>query len=143
MAKPRSPVRQPKGEKISVGPQERAWFKKQREIRGLNQGQLATKVRASQGTISNLESGKHTQIKKQTYALLVQMFGRPAGIENSQQVVEDILNDLAHVPESNLAAVLQLVRALKVTPEAGGGDEQAGLDRDRARARKGTNQNDE
>lgn len=59
-----------KSGKISVAPDERKLFKDRRIELGLTQRELAVKVHATSGTISNLESGRHPQIKRDTYLRL-------------------------------------------------------------------------
>ncbi len=71
MARSKGRIEQPTGGKVDVGPEERAEFKRLRKKAGLTQIQLAEKVHVSNGTISNLESGKHPQVYKSTYAELV------------------------------------------------------------------------
>jgi transcriptional regulator with XRE-family HTH domain len=144
MAKSRSRIDQPGGEKISVGPDERAFFKMRREAKGLGQAELGKKVGASQGTISNLESGRHTQVTKTTYAKLVQVLGKSPTSPNAQQVFKEIVGDLVDVPESQLNAVRDLVRALKssAAPQPRGDNEQTRLDGDRPRTGKGSRGDD-
>jgi transcriptional regulator with XRE-family HTH domain len=127
------------GEKITVGPEERAFFKEQREKKGFDQKELGKKVGASQATISNLESGRHPQVTKATYAKLVQLLGKSAVTPNAEQMFHEIVGDLAGVPESSLHAVRELVRALKqAAPRTGGGNDTTNLDGDRTRTGKGT-----
>jgi transcriptional regulator with XRE-family HTH domain len=104
---------QPRGEKISVGPEQRAWFKAQREARGIDQKVLAGRVGASQATISNLESGRHPQISKTLYAKLVRLFGQPEGTTEVDQTFRELVDDLAPLGEANLKAVRDLVKALR------------------------------
>jgi transcriptional regulator with XRE-family HTH domain len=84
MAKP-GRVPKPEGEMITVGDDERRRFKELRLKKKLGQDEVARKVGASQGTISNLENGKHTQIKKTVYANLLRLFGT----ENKSVEIED------------------------------------------------------
>lgn len=143
MAKSRPRPSDPTGEKISVGPEERALFKRWREENGLNQKAFSKKVGASQGTISNLESGKHTQIKKSTYAKLILLCRRPDASPNTERMVQEIIGELVGVPESSLGVVRDLVRALKKTaPQPGGSNDTTSLDRDRSGSSKGTRSNE-
>lgn len=104
---------QPKGEKISVGPEERAFFKKQREEKGLEQKQLAVKVGASQSTISNLESGRHPQVNRATYAKLKQVLGTFEAGATSEALYKRIVDGLMLLNENNLATTADLVDSLK------------------------------
>lgn len=113
MAKARPRLNQPTGGVVSVGPEERAWFKKQREAKKLGQAELGKKVGASQGTISNLESGKHPQINKSVYDGLIRVLGRADSIPNIQDVQREIAHEMADAPESALVAARELLRALK------------------------------
>jgi transcriptional regulator with XRE-family HTH domain len=134
MAKSRPRVSGPAGEKISVGPEERAFFKERREAKGYDQKVLGKKVGASQATISNLESGRHPQVTKATYAKLVQLLGKSPVTPNAERMFQEIVGDLVDVPESSLNAVRELVRALKqAAPQTGGADDTNDVERDRNR----------
>lgn len=55
---------------VTVGPDERRQLKEIREKLGLRQQDLATKIGAAPATISNMETGRHPQMRKVVYARL-------------------------------------------------------------------------
>lgn len=61
MAK-RGRIEQPDGPVVDVTPEEREEIKRLRKSKGLTQEQLAAKIGVSNGTISNLETGRHAQV---------------------------------------------------------------------------------
>lgn len=69
--------------KVTVGKEERELFKQLREKLGYTQRDLAKKVKATSGTISNLENGKHTQIKRETYVRLRMTLLREKTVDES------------------------------------------------------------
>lgn len=70
MAK-RGRIEQPSGPVIDVTPEKRARLKELRKLKGLTQDQLANKIGVSNGTISNLETGRHGQVHLSTYMEIV------------------------------------------------------------------------
>lgn len=62
---------------VKVSNAERKAWKRQREKRELTTRQLAALAGTSNGTISNIERGKHRQIKRSLYISLVRALFRP------------------------------------------------------------------
>lgn len=142
MAKTRSRLTQPKGETISVGPEERAWFKHRRETKKLGQKELGVKVGASQGTISNLENGTHPQIKRSVYAGLRRVLGDFETTNTTDSLRRELDIELPGLAESDLEAVVALARHLKKSRQpaapTGGADDTTGLDGDSSSNRRRT-----
>lgn len=66
----------PRGEKMSVSPEERERFKKRRLEKGWDQYDLADKSGLTQGAISGFESGRSKQVYKVVYARIYRaLFG--------------------------------------------------------------------
>jgi transcriptional regulator with XRE-family HTH domain len=101
--------------KITVGADERKVLKARRETLGLTQRELAAKVGTTNGTISNLENGKHPQIKWSTYARLRYVLFKEKAVveENVDDVMKDIADELPTLDAHALKAVRTLVSSLK------------------------------
>ena len=112
MAKTRGRIPQPKGGKITVGPEERAHLKKLREAKGLDQDEVAAKIGVSQGTISNLESGRHDQMTKAKYAELIRVLGAGGESLANEDAYRRIVNAAATLEADQLAVVAATIEAL-------------------------------
>jgi transcriptional regulator with XRE-family HTH domain len=66
MAK-RGRIDQTTGPVIDLTPEERSEFRRLRKAKGLGQEQLATKIGVSTGTISNIETGRSGQVRREPY----------------------------------------------------------------------------
>jgi transcriptional regulator with XRE-family HTH domain len=123
MAKTRSRLEQPGGDRISVGPEMRAWFKTQREAKKLGQGTVGKKVGLSQGSISNLENGTHPQITKAAYAKLLRLFGTPDAPDGADLGGEtdalfgELVKQATPLTESDMRLAVALVRQLREARE--------------------------
>jgi len=107
-------IDQPHGEKISVSPEERATFKRMREANGWSQDELAAMVHVSNGTISNLETGRHGQVYKSTYAeiLRVLKLGKKTNTEFADERFKRIVAKLVQLDERGQLAVEALADAM-------------------------------
>jgi transcriptional regulator with XRE-family HTH domain len=119
MAKTRARLTQPGGDRISVGPELRAWWKQQRETKKLGQLALGRKVGLSQGSISNLENGTHPQITKSAYAKLLRLLGTPGDAPRSEvdgaadAVFDELVEAAGPLSESDMRLAVALVRQLR------------------------------
>jgi len=106
---------QPKDGKITVDADERKLLKERREAMGLTQRELAKKVGTTNGTISNLENSKHSQIKWSTYVRLryVLFKEKTTPEESVDDVMKDIAEELPTLDAHALKAVRTLVSNLK------------------------------
>lgn len=111
----RKPPR-PQGDKITVGPDERAWFKAERIHKGMEQKEVAAKVGCSPSTISNLETGRHPQIFKSVYIGLCALFpkeGTTDAPSNTTDWFSKIADGAATLPESDQELVSRFIETLK------------------------------
>ena len=113
MARSKGRIAQTDSEKITVGPEERVRIKKAREGRGWKQKELGDRVGVSQGTISNLESGKHPQIYKSVYAAIRRVLHLSDEMAASDEVYRQIVEGALELGESEQRAVAALIDQLK------------------------------
>jgi transcriptional regulator with XRE-family HTH domain len=73
MAKAKERQDHPDGPKMTLTSDQRAAFKLLRQGKGLSQQQLAHLMGVSNGTISNLENGRHEQVFVSTYTEAVRV----------------------------------------------------------------------
>jgi transcriptional regulator with XRE-family HTH domain len=112
MAKTRGRIPQPKGGKITVGPEERVRLKDLRETKGLKQGELAAKIGVTQGTISNLESGRHPQMARDKYAALIRVLGADSESMSNEEAYRRLMNAGSVLSGDQLATAVTIVEAL-------------------------------
>lgn len=115
----------PKGGVITVGPDERLEFRVQREKLKLRQEDLALKVGVSPATISNLETGRHPQIKKDVYAKIRRVLhlaaaGRDG--EDSDEAFRAIVAGVIDLDEGGQRVVAALIESLKKSGHSGSGE---------------------
>lgn len=101
--------------KITVDADERKLFKERRIALGLTQRELAAKARTTNGTISNLEKGKHPQIKRSLYLRLkFVLFREKAEPGDASSEMYKELSDVAvGLDRKHLAHLLETARSLK------------------------------
>jgi transcriptional regulator with XRE-family HTH domain len=112
MAKAKGRIAQPKGGKITVGPDERTRLKELREKKGLGQKELALKIGVTQGTISNLESGRHPQMTKLAYASLVKALGTDAESMTNEEAYQRLVRAASTLGADQLAVAAATIEAL-------------------------------
>lgn len=112
MAKISGRIGQPRGGKITVGPDERARLKQLRTSKGIDQGELAAKIGVSQATISNLESGRHPQMTKDKYAALVRVLGAQADAMTNEDAFRRIVQAATALEDEQLAVAVATIEAL-------------------------------
>lgn len=112
MAKTRGRISQPKGGKITVGPEERAHLKMLREAKGLKQGDLAKKIGVVQATISNLESGRHPQVARDKYAELIRVLGADSESTSNEESFRRLVTAGAGLDGDQLAVAVAMIEAL-------------------------------
>lgn len=112
MANPKRPT----GDKITVGPEERARFKMLREAKKLDQKEVGRMVGVSGATISNLETGRHPQIYRETYVKLKMVLQAETPERMSAgEAYKAIANEVSDLAESDQQVVLSVIRTLKKT----------------------------
>jgi transcriptional regulator with XRE-family HTH domain len=101
--------------KITVDEAERKLIKERRESLGLTQRQLAAKAGTTNGTISNLENGKHPQIKQSTYMKIRYVLFKEKTIPegNTDALFKDIAVDLPDLDQQGLEVIRSVIRSLK------------------------------
>lgn len=114
MARTKGRQARPKGDKISVGPEERSRIREAREARGWNQEELASRVGVSAATISNLETGRHGQVYQSQYAKVrALLFKDGTAPTNAGEQIRAIVSEIGDLPETDLESVALFVRALR------------------------------
>jgi transcriptional regulator with XRE-family HTH domain len=104
----------PGGAKITVGSDERAAIKKERERRGWRQEDLAAKIGVSPGTISNVESGRHPQMNRVKYAKLrAVLFHGREDIDEDEDGMRSLIDDLASMSAAQRALIREVVRSMR------------------------------
>ena len=101
--------------RITVDADERKLFKQRRVELGLTQRELALRAHTTNGTISNLEKGKHPQIKRSLYMrlrfILLRDKAEPsARIDEMYKELSEVATDL---DEKHMAHLLETARSLK------------------------------
>src|SRR3990167_10473230 len=106
----------PTEEVVSLTPAERQRLRARRQDKKLKQSDLATKIGVTPATISNIETGRHQQVKKSIYAKLVQaLFGKAAdasSVERNAEAFKTIVDGAVQLDEAGLRAVSALVASL-------------------------------
>jgi transcriptional regulator with XRE-family HTH domain len=116
MAKTKGRESHPEGAKTTVSADERAEVKRLREAKGWSQKELATRARTTQGTISNLESGR-TQPYLSVYQRIVAVLhGKEPG-PASENSLRRISSGAARLDDANRRAVETLIEALLKSQE--------------------------
>lgn len=115
MPKTRGHQAHPEGPKITVGPEERTRIKEMREKRGLLQKELATRARTTQGTISNLESGRHEQIYLKVYQRILGVLNIEGEAHQANEYYDRIVAGAANLPESEKKMVASFIEMLEKT----------------------------
>ena len=108
----------PKGPMIDIGPAERSRLLKLRGERGLTQAQLAARAGVTNGTISNVESGKSKQVRKAVYAAIVRALKAKGGTtldEDAKQseTFQKFVAVAADLTAEQLEVLLPLVENLR------------------------------
>lgn len=114
-----APGKQPRftGPKMTLTKEERERIKNQRIKRGLTGEELASRIGTTQGSISNLETGKrHPQVYKSLYVRVVRYLFRPSDREPASD--EDaafvaLSNEISDLNGLDIAALRATVAALK------------------------------
>lgn len=101
----------PEGEKVSLPKDERHRLKELREKRGWSQAELARRTGTTQGTISNLESGK-TQPYLSVYQRVVAVLhGKEIGAD-AEDALRRINAGAAQLEDGNRKAVESIIESL-------------------------------
>jgi transcriptional regulator with XRE-family HTH domain len=105
MAK-RGRIQQPGGAVIDVTPEERRRFKELRLAKGFTQPQLAARIGVSDGTISNIETGRSGQVKRAAYLAAMALLQSGAEVEPARdERIKQILDKLMKLDERGLTTV--------------------------------------
>lgn len=107
----------PKGGMITIDEDERARIKAAREEAGLTQSEIAVKVGVTAATISNLETGRHPQVRKTVYAKILRVLklakaapdASPANDETYKALVDEVID----LDGGEQALVIAYVKHLK------------------------------
>lgn len=108
----------PTGGVVTIDGTERSRLKAGREAKELTQGQLAKRIGVTPATISNIETGRHPQVKKTVYAKLVRaLFGKDdrQATETSDLVFTDLVASTMDLSVDQQLALLAIARTLKNT----------------------------
>jgi transcriptional regulator with XRE-family HTH domain len=115
MAK-RGRIDQTSGPVTDVTPDERAEFKRLRKSKKLRQDQLAAKIHVSPATISNIETGRSGQVRREPYLEALRYLrgseSEPASGERFKRVMEKFLK----LDDANQIAVEAMINALLPSP---------------------------
>lgn len=113
------PQAHPDGPLISVDSDERAGLKSLRVKRGMTQEALAEKVMCAPATISNLESGRSTQVRKKVYARIKRALRSAASETQSDETFRKIVDGAIDLDERDQLAVAALIDSLKKPRQSG------------------------
>lgn len=116
--KPQKP--HPEGALITISKEERTAFKDKRTEKKLKQSELAGRIGVSNGTISNIENGKHLQVKATVYFQLRRVLfgskGAAAAVDRSKErelVFKQIVEAISDLTDLQLEALLAHLKTFK------------------------------
>lgn len=117
MGAPKGPQVHPDGPLISVDQKEREALKARRIKLELRQEDLAERAGCSPATISNLESGRSSQVRKKVYARIRRSLREPkvaiSATDESDATFRKIVDDALDLTEKDLRVVAALIDSLK------------------------------
>lgn len=106
----------PKGPLITIPADLPATITAYRAAHGLTQGAFASKVKLSQGAISNIESGAATQVRRTVLARIQRVLRIEASASDSDgtdDAFTEAVESLVYLDAEQLRAVAQMTAALK------------------------------
>ncbi len=109
---------EPVDELITLSKKERVDIRVAREKADLTQRQLATKVGVTSATISNVETGRHPQIRRSLYAELQRVLFRTSAsptTPGSDIAYRSLVEKLVDMDEQKLNTIAVVAEALKKT----------------------------
>lgn len=106
----------PEGPLVSVSREKRRQWKLRREELKLTQRKLAALVGVTSGTISNLETGRHPQVRRNVYASLERKLSHvesvPEAVSNDN-VYRELVENTFDMSDEELAIVLAVAKTVK------------------------------
>ena len=105
---------------VTVDGRERQEFRRLRDEAGMTQRDLAERIGVTPATISNVETGRHPQLRRSHYAKLRRALGaggRATDIAEAKDALyRGLVGDLADLEEKELRLVAAIVRTIR-TPD--------------------------
>jgi transcriptional regulator with XRE-family HTH domain len=104
----------PDGPLISLTAKERADLKAKREAKGFTTRELAARAGTTQGTISNVETGRHPQVRRGVYARIRRALrDQSPAAADADHVFKEIVEDAVDLTPEQLVLVRGLVKTVK------------------------------
>ena len=99
------------GPVIDITPEDRARFRKLRKAKGMTQPQLVTRIGVSDGTISNIETGRSGQVRRAPYLAAMAFLQGNVDVEGLSRDarIKRMLDNVLKLDDRGLAAVEALI----------------------------------
>lgn len=112
-----APQRHPDGPMMTLSQEQRARLLAARKAKKWRQQDVAKRVNVSHATISNIEKGRHPQVRQKVYAELVRLFSGNEPDEHvaaqSDALIGAIIDEAAPLNQEDQQLVLNMIQGLK------------------------------